>query len=751
MQRLFFRYTLLVLLCSGLFLTASAQREYPSQYPAQLKNTTNRLQSPPLLQLPTPELKPYLEEDKITENYKDIPWRFGIAIDTMLGLKDGVGIREGDLFLWELSIKMEKAISLNLNFDKFYLPEGAELSVQSLDRNDQIGVFNHMNNRPDSLFSIRPLKGSHIKMKLIVPFHAKEQVSLSVNQVIYGYKDLYEKAGGFGRSGNCNRNINCAEGKIWERNKRAVVMILADSNTRVCSGTLLNNVRKDSIPYVLSAAHCPFGKNAIYIFNYESSKCTPSSDGQLIHSLSGGRFRASNSASDFRLIELYDKIPLNYNPYFAGWSAVNQAPKTSTCIHHPMGDVKKISLDEDPAVSGSYNSTTQNTHWQINNWEIGTTETGSSGSSIFDQNQRVVGQLQGGKASCNIKAEDFFGKFSHSYDAHPDSNKQLKYWLDPDTTNLRIWDGFDPVPKPYDYDLAIGYFELEREYLCGTSTSFNISVLNLGNKSINNYSIKVYKNQLLDTLYSPTLTLDTDEAAEFTFELQNLRSSDTLLTFKVEISGLTDGDTTNNEKDHKILINAQPRNTYLQFRTDQYGSELRWEITLNQLVLHKGGPYPDLPTNSTGKIYYDTLCMIDSCFDFNLYDAYNDGFTGSFGNGFVLLQNPAGDTLLYENDFRSGYKKINFCDTHLTSITEVSNSLVSPSPFPNPVEKGNDLYFSKSKDKYAYELIAPTGQLIERGRDEKVSINIKDPSGLYLLRLYNLNSGAYQAVKIVVR
>ena len=42
------------------------------------------------------------------------------------------------------------------------------------------------------------------------------------------------------------------------------------------------------------------------------------------------------------------------------------------------------------------------THWFVAAWDEGMTEGGSSGSPVFDDSQRIRGQLHGGYASCSF-------------------------------------------------------------------------------------------------------------------------------------------------------------------------------------------------------------------------------------------------------------------------------------------------------------------------------------------------------------
>ena len=84
---------------------------------------------------------------------------------------------------------------------------------------------------------------------------------------------------------------------------------------------------------------------------------------------------------------------------------------------HPSGDVKKICFEND----APYQSSTGGAQvWWINAWELGVTEPGSSGSPLFNQDHRIIGQLYGGAAACsgsvNNGAYDFYGRFDVSWE-----------------------------------------------------------------------------------------------------------------------------------------------------------------------------------------------------------------------------------------------------------------------------------------------------------------------------------------------
>ena len=93
-----------------------------------------------------------------------------------------------------------------------------------------------------------------------------------------------------------------------------------------------------------------------------------------------------------------------FNVYYAGWDATGDAPQASVGIHHPNGDEKAISVDDDPLTAEDYYGNGEH-QWRVGQWEVGTTEGGSSGSCIYDAaNGLCVGTLTAGAASCGNPA-----------------------------------------------------------------------------------------------------------------------------------------------------------------------------------------------------------------------------------------------------------------------------------------------------------------------------------------------------------
>ncbi len=379
---------------------------------------------------------------------KDEPFQFGYPFDVAYNL-DNSGtwseLPDGGR-LWRLRIFADEAKSINLIYDNFYLADGARFFIYSSDQKMLLGAFTAKNNKPNGAFATAPIKGGDCVLELSEPAATRGQSSLTISRIIYGYKNVFFDDS-YGSSGSCNIDINSAAGADWQTEKRAVALILTGGGARLCSGALVNNTEQDLKQYLLTANHCldTFGTETYWIvmFNYERSPGS-TEDGPTNYTVQGTTLRARGKASDFALLEISEQIPADYNVHFAGWSAESVPATQTVCIHHPSGDVKKISLDNDAPTNDYWDSETPlNSHWAVV-WDTGTTEFGSSGAPLFDQNHRIVGQLHGGAASCsNLAGIDNFGKFSYSWNYYPNEDAQLKCWLDPRNTGVLTLDGRD--------------------------------------------------------------------------------------------------------------------------------------------------------------------------------------------------------------------------------------------------------------------------------------------------------------------
>lgn len=380
------------------------------------------------------------------------PLLFAWPADTLINLVENRNriYADQDHAVYLLRISVPEAWSLNVIFDRFFLPPGAQLFLYNPDYSQIRGAYTSLNNKPYKQLATSPVQGGELFIELVV----HQPASNPLPEVVIGrvsadmINAFGEKSGHFGRSGDCNVDISCPPGANWQVVKRSVSKFIR-GGTYLCSGALINNTTNDGRPLLLTANHCIgtglHARLSVFYFNYESPECH-GGDGSVDQSISGSHLLATTGKLDFALVELTEVPPEAYEPYYAGWDrTVVPYWDTVTCIHHPSGDVKKISIANRRVVTGDFGSGFDpNTHWYIREWDLGTTEGGSSGSPLFNQDQRIIGDLTGGDASCSYNYNDYFQKFFVSWDRYEDSTEQLKYWLDPEGKDVKIWSGYDP-------------------------------------------------------------------------------------------------------------------------------------------------------------------------------------------------------------------------------------------------------------------------------------------------------------------
>ena len=388
---------------------------------------------------------------------KDDSFQFAIPVPVELSPSNsGSIITKNGEKIWVLGIRSTGARSLNLILEPFILPEGAYVYIYDKAKTTIRGAFTSDNNLNSQLLPTMPVPGEELILECHFPEGKEMTGVIGVSQVAHDYLGILGntglKDGRFGLAESCNIDINCSTGDKYSDIKRAVCRILVNGS-ELCSGVMINNTNQQNVPYLLTAQHCIGTKEdaekTIFVFGYESPWCD-GPDGRVSHSLSGSILKATNQIIDFSLIQLSTFPPLLYKPYLAGWDISGLVPVKSISIHHPQGDVKKISVDNNPPVSSSFGredaigSFTANGFWKILQWDEGTTEPGSSGAPLFDQNKRVTGILTGGDAKCGMSVNDYFAKLSVSYNLSKTATKQLKYWIDPALSGVTTLNGRDP-------------------------------------------------------------------------------------------------------------------------------------------------------------------------------------------------------------------------------------------------------------------------------------------------------------------
>jgi hypothetical protein len=394
--------------------------------------------------------------------------------------------------IWQLQINSNTGSYMMLVFDDFHLPQGSKLFVYSTDKKQVLGAFTDANNVPSNKFTTSPLKTNSLIIEYYKPYYVKEEAILNIKSVGIIDKIFTETlTKNFGNSKSCMINAMCPEYNNWCNERRSVALIIrvsANGNEiRICSGSLVNNERSDGKPFFLTAFHCIDCDNNgllsqsekdelqywLFVFNYQSPNCSnPITEPTLTYSMTGATYLRGVSytkGSDYALLQLKYKPPKNYNVYYNGWSNdKDDMTNTGVCIHHPVGDIKKIA-EWDKVVSEKLD------FWKVK-YTQGSIERGSSGSPLFNNAGYVVGQqshVNSYDYFCKGNLRGFYGRFDKSWHDYG-----LCYELNPNRTSMYIvsMGGFETCKQNWNFNNCNDLH-----------TSANVSLLNYSSLGTRQY------------------------------------------------------------------------------------------------------------------------------------------------------------------------------------------------------------------------------------------------------------------------
>jgi V8-like Glu-specific endopeptidase len=371
-----------------------------------------------------------LKEDEKTKN-DNSPLRISYIHDVNLNtINSGQWLNVDDGKVWVLKVKSSKAFSLGLAFKELKLPENSYFYIYNEDKTVIQGPFSQNKEFDIDGFASDFVEGDAIILEYFQPKTISEKPIISISKVIHVYRDLYNEKifsqFGYGDSEDCHIDVSCNSGDAWYNQSSSVAMLIVDYSI-LCSGAMINNTREDGTPYFLTANHCineSYNGHFYFRFHYKSPTCNGGSDSNFI-TFNGATALDYSSISDYALLLLHTTPDPSTEINYSGWNRSSTASSNVTCLHHPKGDVMKISKSYSTAISsGDY--------WLVNNWDIGTTEGGSSGSPLYDRNKRIIGQDYAGTGHepCDSRKGTYFGKLSKSWDLG------LSNYLDPENTGV---------------------------------------------------------------------------------------------------------------------------------------------------------------------------------------------------------------------------------------------------------------------------------------------------------------------------
>lgn len=367
--------------------------------------------------------------------------------------------------LWRAQFNSEGAYMMYLVFENFNIPEEGELYVYSPDHEQVYGPYTNKDVQSVGRFESDNIIGEELIVEYYEPANASFNGNFDIAAVMHTYKDFLrtradEKGPHGDADGTCHLDVVCPEVQPWHYPVNSVVCIAMTANTDegwgvyMCTGAMINNVRMDKTPYVLSANHCVAADDQTYkfYFQYQTATCG-GTNGMASRMANGGTIIARSgtssntySSSDFLLLKITANLGLAYRDsiFFAGWDR-SGASSIGVAIHHPGGDWKKASFPQfiSAPTNGQYGNKFYVVSWMTNP-NKGVTEQGSSGSPLFNNKSLIIGTLTGGTSFCYYPSgTDIYGKMSYHWlnNGSPANDRKLQPWLDPDNTGVMSLQG----------------------------------------------------------------------------------------------------------------------------------------------------------------------------------------------------------------------------------------------------------------------------------------------------------------------
>ena len=434
----------------------------------------------PKIEFPKINRQQLADEDVIRDK-QGILYRIGVAQFTNITTENaGVWTTNTDgSRMWKLRVSSEGAEALSILFQTFKIYGGTTFDVLNLNGRKVHNTMTIADVQEAFTQNAALCQGDDLILVLNEPVNTQPS-EIHIDRIMHNYRSTgYGTQEKINESASCEVNVNCSPvGDTWQDEKKGVarIYVVETGSAGWCTGSLINNTSQNCRPYFLTALHCGVSTSTTnmtqwkFYFRYEAPACTnPTSVGTLANYFITGCVRKADSAdnggdtgSDFLLVQLGSATnesatittlkSTNFNAYWNGWNANNTATTGGTGIHHPAGDIKKISTFTGTTLSNSWGGSVQNTHWRFS-WTAnanghGVTEGGSSGSPLFNNSQGyIVGTLTGGSSYCNAQTSpDMYGKMSYHWTSNGTTNaKQLKPWLDPTNSGaLTLAGSFDP-------------------------------------------------------------------------------------------------------------------------------------------------------------------------------------------------------------------------------------------------------------------------------------------------------------------
>jgi lysyl endopeptidase len=346
------------------------------------------------------------------------PNQFAVLVPHKITIQSaGAWSVHGGIATWRYTARIPTAISMSFHADKVSLPSTARLTVSG----GSVFIYSARDVHKGALWS-RITPGDSLNFTLTVATTERSRVALELLSLQAGYRGL---GGGVtdhplyrmltaqtasSLTSTCVQNYQCSV-TTANATPAAATVGLVTENLYQCTGSLINDVPGDDVPYVLTARHCETGQlgggnpsvaSAVTVYWNAVSPC-----GQTLGSLYDPGIVTQTGAAtiveqqDAWLIQL-DTSPVVTNAQLTGFDASGGAVQGGYTIQHSLGYNKQftewfgqaLAVQQSGVLGVQYSSN----FWEVVN-QLGNIGPGASGSGLIDQNNHLVGSLSLGRSS----------------------------------------------------------------------------------------------------------------------------------------------------------------------------------------------------------------------------------------------------------------------------------------------------------------------------------------------------------------
>lgn len=745
---------LLVLFINFSFLSAQVTNEgMPESWKFDLETIE-------AAKFPKVDVTSLLEEDRLNDE-DNLPYRFGHTFSTNYNI-----INHGEWTelptggkIWRMRFQSKDAISLNFLLEDFEIPHGAKIYLYNNDRSDMIGAYDAQQNNENRTLSTWLVYGDDVWIEYYEPRKVEGQGYFSITKVVHGYRTqntfIEEKA--LNDSGACNHDVDCPIGDLDEQKdhvKKSVGLIMIN-NSSWCSGALINNTNHDGTPYFLTADHC-FSNPANWAFRFNWISPNPvcgqnqnSANSTFLQTMSGSTLKARRQQTDFMLVEINNPIPDDWDVVYAGWDRSDDTPSRTFGVHHPAGDIMKVCRDDDAPLKVVQQGSVL---WRVENWELGVTEGGSSGSALFDEDGRIIGQLLGGSAACfgtnNNGGFDVYGRLGVSWNAGNLPSNRLRDWLDPNNTQEMSIGQYPPL-ETFSLDAAISIHNIDNE-LCENVIQPVLRLTNNGQNTLTSASLSYGLSNSTPSTMEWTGSLEQGEFEDI--ELDPITISTPEGSFEASVSNPNNAtdenlDNTSSSASYNVTDTFLTNQVTLSLQLDDFPDETTWEFTNSAgAVLYSGGPY-----QNTQLITEDFVLAEDDCYTFTIFDEFGDGICCGYGLGSFELLTSDGE-VIYEGGEFASEDSVTF-NNHIVLSSKDFDWSSQIEIYPNPAT--NHFFIrNNSTSEMEITLYTISGKKINQQKQDGEVTQISTQGlaqGIYLVKLTSKETNLSTTKKLIIK